>query len=355
MAVAKDWIAIQKRAKKIKLDKKKLLDEREWVDLRCVNSYANWALFFVLLGAREAGKSYSLMEYILRRKMKKKKGVKIFWLRLNDYSLNKMLTNNGAKFVDADLVLKYGLDISTRAGTVFDHKKPFIQCLTLSTAYSDKGSALYDNTYKGEVIVILDEFQLERNQKRTFDIAYNFVLQMENLARSQKSRIKVFLVGNSTEECSDILTAFNFIPQDFGIFKVKKKRAVIFNFAPNKAYKARRKGSIGDLLAGDTSNYTNQIKMDTSLITKKRLVRPSYIIKFSKDPKTWFTVWDGEVIAPYNGEKKIGIAMKRYIDESYTDSDRNDVFELFDTKSYKFKNLITQKRFTQELGLIKRQ
>jgi hypothetical protein len=39
--------------------------ESEWYNLDSVLAY-DWALFYVLIGARECGKSYAVMDYCLR-------------------------------------------------------------------------------------------------------------------------------------------------------------------------------------------------------------------------------------------------------------------------------------------------
>ena len=45
--------------------------------------------------------------------------------------------------------------------------------------------------------------------------------------------------------------------------------------------------------------------------------------------------------------------MRPYLDELYNVDKVKAVIELFDTKSFQFRNLITQKRFQNELRLLK--
>ena len=200
-----------------------------------------------------------------------------------------MLANNAEKFVDPDIVRKYGLDLKARAGTVFDDGKPMAKILALSTFANDKGVALFDKDFLDDPTmayhICLDEFQLEKTQRRQGDIAYQFVQQMENLVRSKKDRLKIFLVGNTLEEASDILTKFNFIPEEFGRYRIKSKRAVVDYIKPSKAYLERRKGTVGDILSSSESNYTNEINFDRSLITKVRLKKPTAVIHFDKTTK----------------------------------------------------------------------
>ena len=152
---------------------------------------------------------------------------------------------------------------------------------------------------------------------------------------------------------SDILCAFNFIPENWGIYKIKSKRAVIHNIAPTDAYKARRKGTIADILMPKASTFTNHIDTDNTLITKQRLKQPEYIIKFRKTPDTWFTVWDSNIVRKYNGEKLPVYAMRPYLDEAFSVDIQKNIITLFDTRSFMFSNLITFKQFQKQATLLK--
>ena len=226
----------------------------------------------------------------------------------------------------------------------------------LSTFYNDKGS-IFDKDFLNDLgmryNIAIDEFEREKGEKNTFDIMYSLVNQLENLVRSTKERTKIFFLGNTLEEASDILCAFNFIPEKWGIFKLKSKRAVIHNIEPSEAYKERRKGTIADILLPTASTFTNKIDTDNTLIDKSQLIEPNYVIKFTKDPKDWFSVWNSNIVKKYNGEKKPVIAMRPYIDELFTLEQQKNVILLFDTRSFRFRNLITFKQFQQQLELLK--
>ena len=339
------------KARKSREERKRLYQNREWYTIRSIMGN-QWAFFYILLGARERGKSYSVMEYVLRQW--RHHHTPFTWIRLNEASTKKMLGNNAAQMVDPDLYRRYNLNLKVKGNQVFDNGELMANVLSISTAHNDKGVALFDKDYTGNFNIVLDEFQLEKSQRRTFDVSYNLVVELENLVRSRKEKIHIFMIGNTTEEASDILSMFNFIPQDFGVYKLKKKKAVIDYMPNSEAYEKRRKGTVGDILAGHTSNFTNNIETDVSLINKGRLTRPQYIIKFSKDTKDWFTVWENSTIAKYNKEKKPGIAMRRYVDENFSAELRDNVYQQFDARAFKFNCLLTQKQFTYQLSLIKK-
>ena len=46
---------------------------------------------------------------------------------------------------------------------------------------------------------------------------------------------------NNTEDCPEIMSMFQFIPLEFGVYKLKRKHCVIDYIANNKAYDERRK------------------------------------------------------------------------------------------------------------------
>ena len=334
-------------------------------------------MFFVLLGARETGKSYAVTNFFVDQFVNK--GIPFVWLRLTDRQSQKLLQNNAERLVDPDIKRKYNLDLVTNGTNVYNvrreekvihhrdgttttenkivEKKLMARVLNLSTFYTDKGS-IFDKDFLDDKTmrynIACDEFEREKGEKNTFDILYALVNQLENLVRSTKERVKVFFMGNTLEEASDILAAFNFIPEEFGLFKIKKKRAVIHYIAPSELYLQRRKGSIADILMPSASTFTNAIDLDKSLITKDRLVAPVCIVKFTKNKNDWFTIWNNNIVTFYNGEKgKPVFAMRPYLDELYSVDRMNAMIELFDTRSLQFRNMITFKRFQSEMSLLK--
>ena len=354
-------------------DLKKHKYNSEWYNLRPILGNANWALFYVMLGSRETGKSYAVTDYFCH--MYKTKGIPFIWLRLTEKATQKLLTNNAEKLVDPDLRRRYGLNLKTKGNNVYDvqeeeyttkkgevkkrevSRKLFARVYAISTFYNDKGS-IYDNEFlkmdpKNQYLVAIDEFEREKGEKNTFDITYSIVNQLENLLRSTKERTKVFFIGNTLESASDILCAFNFIPETWGTFKLKSKRCVIENIEPTELYKERRKGTIADILMPTASTFTNKQNVDDTLVDKRPLITPNYVIKFTKDQSHWYTVWNNGIIAKYNGEKKPVRAMRPYLDEVYTPEVAKAIIELFDTRSYSYRNLITFKQFQQDIELLK--
>ena len=228
------------------------------------------------------------------------------------------MCNKANKLVDPDLKRKYDLDLSTKGNVVYNRGKEFCEVYPLASFGKLKGVGFYDKDFKGKYFIVLDEFQLEQGERRTsFDILYNFLGMVENIARTTKNNIEIWLLGNTLEEASTILKAFNFLPETFGRFYLKRKRAIIDNLEPTEEYLKDREGSVAQLLGGDNmSNYTNELTKDRKLICKDRLVRPTTIIKFSSNPSDWFVLWDGHIIRRFSGQSCTScIAMRPYINE----------------------------------------
>ena len=339
-------------------NKRKKHQQSRWYSKELKSLLGNtWAMFYAILGGRMTGKSYALLDYLINQKRKKKDMVKLYWMRISETSTKFMLANKAEKLVDPDLVRKYDMSLSTKGMNVYNHGEMFMQVMPLSAMGKLKGNAFYDKDYEGEYLIVLDEFQLEQGEKRTsFDILYNFIGMIENIARTTKSKIRIFLVGNTLEEASSILKAFNFLPEGFGRFYLKRKRCIIDNIEPTEEYIKDRKGSAASILGGDEmSNYSNELKKDLSMISKQRLYNPQYIIKFGKTKADQFIVWENNIITRYKGQPiKVTVAMRPYLDDRYHPERRQVVIDMFDAKTYKFDTLITLSYFQGELQKIRK-
>lgn len=317
----------------------------------------DWAIFRVILGGRMTGKSYSVTDRMCALKAKLGDNCKCYWMRISDLSTKQLLCNKADKLVDPDLKRKYELDLTTKGNIVFNHGKTFCEVYPLASFGKLKGVGFYDKDFKGKYFIVLDEFQLEQGERRTgFDILYNFIGMVENLARTTKDNIEIWLLGNTLEEASTILKAFDFLPEKFGRFYLKRKRCIIDNLEPTEEYLADRKGSVAQLLGGDNmSNYTNELTKDRKLIYKGKLEKPTCIIKFSKDTNDWYTLWDSKVIRRYKGQTCTAtIAMAPYIDEFYNKEKVQLIVDLYNGQALYYSTLIDKSYFEDALRRLKK-
>ena len=379
--------------------------ESQWYNLRPILGCANWAVYYILLGARETSKSYSVEDFFVSQFINE--GIPFYWLRLTDAQAKKLLQNNAAKLIDADIKRRYNLDLVTNGPEVYNvtkrsepdkngktkilEKKLMCHVFSLSTSYNQKGS-LFDKDFlndpKMRFNICLDEFERLPEERNTFDIVSAFKTQIENIVRSEKDRVKCFLIANKVETCGDLLTAFNYIPEEFGMYKLvknKKKlmeclaklrkargheqeiikinkeyedvdfgqRAVIHYLPNSEAYTARRHGTLASILDPNDSNFTNKIETDKSLLSNDKLLKPRYVIAFTKNKDDWFTVWNNNIIARYNKEKIQIVPMRRYLDQMYNEDLVNQTIVQYDTRNFLFHNLLTHKLFEKNIQTIK--
>lgn len=346
--------------KKFKYDKaykKALYEAKEWYTIRSLLGHHFWN-YAVLIGARERGKTFSVQDYVLNSFFNPKSKlyhVPFYWMRLNDVAIKNMMMNNAAKFFEPILVRKYHLEgIKVKGDSIFIGKLLLCRVYGLSTAYNSKGAALFDKeTFKG-VNIVVDEIAREKGQKKTFDVAYNLKLQIENIVRSERENVKVFFMLNNTEECPEILSMFGFIPIEFGIYKLKRKHCIIDYIPNNAAYEKRRKNALANELDTGTGNFTNKVVKDIESLYKGRLIKPLKVVKFSKDMNDWFTIWNDNVVCPYNNEKVDSIAMKRYINDQFFPELRDSIIEQEDVRYFKYKDILTQSLWRANLEIIKK-
>lgn len=342
-ALAKAEILVKGELQKKR--KKELYEAKEWYTIRALlgNQWANW---FIMAGARERGKTFSVQEFVLNcffNPKSKLYHVPFYWMRLNDIAIKNMLMNNAAKMFEPLLVRKYGLEnVKVKGDSIFIGKLLLCRVYGLSNAYNNKGAAIFDaKTFKG-CNIIIDEVALEKGQRKTFDVVYNLKMQIENIVRSERENVRVFMMLNNTEDCPELMAMFGFIPVEFGVYKLKRKHCVVDYIPNNKAYDERRKKALANEIDTGTGNFTNKVVRDLESLYKGRLTTPTLVVKFSKDQSDWFTIWSGNVVCPYNGEKKTSVAMKRYINDTFTPELRDSIIEQEDVRAFKYKDILTQ-------------
>lgn len=333
--------------------------------------------FGIIIGPRKCGKTYLVQEHFLRDWTRCHDNI-IYWYRLTEDQKKKMLANNAEKLFEPALYDKYlkrkGYTLKTNGDEVFACKTDkdgralkkgrikIAEVGALSTFYADKGLATYDFRFlrenaKRKYWIMVDEFQKELGERDQGDLAYQFINAIHNKVRNTKYRLRVLLMCNNLRESSDILSGcFNFMPIKYGLYKLHKKKAIIHYYKPEESYWKMMKNGVSDLLASDDdTTFTNEFKHDMELITKQRLKKPSYIIKFDNSKDNWFTVWDGNVIKKWKNQNiKQYIAMTRYSDMVFDKKAYNMIFDMFDNREFKFASLMDKTQFQMYLKKLKK-
>lgn len=337
-----------------------------------------WWTWYWMIGARGRGKSYAALETVLQFMRKYgQENVKCYYFRISDTSVKAMLADKGRKAVDAKLKRKYNLDLEVHNYSLYNNGKPFIDFYPLvSAAKKGKGVAEYDPEFLGNqpegvrrfIFLLIDEFMIDETQeKRTIgNPVKQFKMYFENIMRDQEQldyrAVMVLGCANNVAECNDFLAEIcGFIPSAPGRYKLKRKHMIIDMIPNSKAYREKRKKSIGADIMGydDDENYTNIIKRDLETLMPHgtRLRIPTRIIKFSKEKKDWFTVWDGNIIKKYTNQpfkSSMVTSMKRYLDNQFDPEKVLQVIQMQDARFFKFSDLMSQASFISNLKLIRK-
>lgn len=344
----------------------------------------NWANWFWLCGARGRGKSYAFWDtYLGYCKKYGQENCKCYYFRVSDLSVKAMLLNKAAKAIDAKLVRKYDLELSTKGNVIYNRGKPLCNMYALvSAAKAGKGIAEYDDEFLGKrpinpktgkpikrfIFLMIDEFQMAEGmeKKSVGDPVKQFKTYFENVLRDQERldyrAVMIFGCANAVSECSDFLAQLcGLIPEKPGRYFLKRKHMIIDNIVNSKAYIEKRKKSIGaDIMDYDEdSNYTNVVKRDLETLMPKgrRLRKVTALIKFSKKPTDWFCEYDGKIIRRYRNEcvaRVLVRSMKRYLDENYNADYVNDIISRYDARAFMYADLISQAVFAAKLKEIKK-
>lgn len=343
---------------------------------------------FVLLGSRGRGKSVATLDAPIS--YKKKYGydnVKIYYFRLSDLSIKAMLSNGGKGAVDPILVHKYNLDLQKKKGypnVLFDGDKPLIEFYPLvSAAKIGKGVNMFDAEFlnkrpidprngkpiKRFIFMIIDEFLMaEGVEKQTIgDPLAQWKIYRENILRDQErldyDAVRIFYLANAVSECAHFLGGlFNFIPTpgDFGIKKLTRRHAVIWNIPNSEAYIEKRKNSYNSNMIDfeNDPNYTNVIKRDLESIKPKNLQihKVTAIIMFGKNKDQWFSVYDSKYIREYRNEsvkKEKFIPMIRHLDQFFNQDIVKTIFDMYDARAFKYCDIISQAKFQAAMKVLK--
>lgn len=375
-AAKKEWKALQAE-QKLKVEKKV---KSLYYSTRSLMGIPWWWIAWII-GSRGRGKSFSAVDTVLSFQDRYGiENVKCYYFRLSDLSVKSMLENKAAKAIDAMLMRKYKMQVSVKGNTVFNHGKPCMYFYALvSAAKKGKGVAEYDPEFLGKrpvdpktgkkkkrfIFIILDEFMIaEGLEKRNVgNPVEQFKIYMENILRDQERldypAVRVFACANAVSECSDFLAQIaGFIPERPGRFPLKRRHMIVENIPNSEAYIEKRKKSYGaDLMDYEKdANYTNVIKRDleTLIPKKQQLNRPTCIIKFRKDEADWYTVWDGNIIRRWNGQKiKNTIPMMRHLEDVFDEDRAKSVIERYDARAFRYADLISQATFAAHLKVLK--
>lgn len=268
-----------------------------------INYAPIWGMFngeyykiLVIIGGRGIGKTFGLWDYIAAQyKLGKWTNTRRFiWMRSTENAIKKLSQNNGQKLCDIGVQYKHNIKVYTVGINIYirdmpedghipiddewekwkkDHPGTHVGYLMpVSTFYNDKGTAWTDVK-----MTFFDEVNREQGERNTFDLRYAFTQQVESIARTRQD-IRMVLLGNTINDASDILSALNFIPREYGTFKLRGKRTIVMNIEDSDKFRAMREESLSYIFSGGGKGMptlTNTLKNEELFSPKVQ-----YISKF---------------------------------------------------------------------------
>ena len=370
--IAKEELERKTRNRIIRAEKNR--PKGRWYNINHLFSY-DWARYFFTVGAGDTGKSYAAMSWAINQKYKYPENVRFYWLRLTDTQADRLLRNNAAHFIDGGIYRKWGKEVrrkgntveygykvqkTTKAGNIkteFIKEGNLCDCLSLSTFFNNKGEAFYDFEFKGTYIIILDEMNREANEANRFDIVNALANQLENLTRDTKCKVYFIGIGNSLEEVSDILSAFEFIPKSEGIFKLKRRKCVIEVLPTTEKYLEDRKDAMANILAPKAARFKSVQEInEEDVITahQRRTLKASSILCFDKSESNWFVLNENNIISKYRGQSKTKYGMRRHLDALYIEEYVQSILTLYNLKDLKYDSYATSSKFRKAMELLKK-
>lgn len=339
------------------------LQRRIWYSSRAIQGHSsNGTRFFVEVGGRGAGKSTDAQRFLV--KQWREKGVAFMWLRLTDAEIKKVKQNGARNAFEPVVVEQFPelRELKIKGDDLYCQGKLLCSFKSLSTFQNDKGTALYNALIDNWSYVMLDEMNKAAGSRSSGDPVYQFANAIQTILRTKRSKIKIFMIGNLEGLSSMMAGVFNWVPLEgkFGIYKLRKKKAVIQYFDDTEAFKKEKAESTSSLISSSASTFTNVLAYNSELIRKhERLVKPAYRIRFAEDS---YVVWDSQqlnqIITRDDPEKPLlpvpyVIAMERYLDFRYDKRLKDRVLQMVNMRQYCFRNLITQELFRQALTTMK--
>lgn len=259
--------------------------------------------FRFIIGARGIGKTYSMQNLTCNLYH----DVKLdnydpnnvddlfLWIRLT----NRSIENMKGKVLDSKLQDKHNIVPAMESNRIYYNGRHMGDIVALADAPVIKGGVWNWQRYK---YVIIDEFQREKRERRTFDVVYNLRSILESITRFT-TRLKegydlpyVIFMGNTVDEATDLLYAFDFLPMKHGMYKLRSKNAII-EYSPNGAKydELQRRNPLRVLSSGDDFTFgERQLRNRINVMDYRMIGHRRYIAHLHITDYITFEVWQAQ-------------------------------------------------------------
>ena len=227
--------------------------------------------YFVTIGSRGRGKTYSGKNYAIKWILDQWDDPnlrKFMWWRLTNDAVAKVLENNGSTFFEKSLLDKHNIIVKVTNSDLFFAKrdeytedsegeriynfKHVGKVASIQEYYKYKGNQLNDYD-----LIIMDELVRAESERRTFNIPKAFINMIENVARKRKG-IRIVIYANAIGEMQEVKQLFGFMPLPgrFGIYKLYHKRTIIEYLDDSNEWKQEQSQTYAGILQS-SSEFSN--------------------------------------------------------------------------------------------------
>lgn len=214
-------------------------------NLSFIMSFIGYCIYLII-GARGIGKTFSVKKHIIKDFIYKQKQFVI--IRDTQDACDELCKDNGSKFFN-DVCEKVKpfqkLNFTIKDYVIHINNNTAGYVMPLSLFYKFKG-----NAYPFVKNIFWDEFIPENCQRYIGNRARQFANTIQTIGRTRND-YKIFLTANALDIGNDILELFNFKIKGFGIYRNKKKQAILHYAKNNPLFDQATENSIaGKIIAG---------------------------------------------------------------------------------------------------------
>lgn len=243
-----------------------------------------WEFTYIgIVGGRGIGKSFDIQNVVLDDVLYNKN--EFAWIRVNPTALK--ITKQ--EFPDALHKERIHSQLGFKGNKFTVNGKVKGHFYALSQAHNIKGGTV---DWRKIRYIVFDEFNTEQTERKYFDITDAFISIIETIARPAlriRARergekvlpLTIIFMANDTQEGSDVLERFNFIPDKYGRYILPRKKLVLEYVEDSGEWKELREKSPLAVLRKKSDKQlgesTVNIKIDTirmgDLVNVKHLYR----------------------------------------------------------------------------------
>lgn len=218
------------------------IGEKDWYNLQKLLSYRPTINKFIIIGARQIGKTFTVKEKVFADWFLYKR--QFVWARDNLEALKELKEDNGKKFFE-DILTEQNkttkffknAKIQIKGNSIKINNETAGIFYNLSTFQNKKGSA-FTNVYN----LVLDEFIDEKCKRQTKGKVEQVINSVKSIF-SHREYGESFFLANAIDKSDELLQFWDLQITNFGLY-INKNRKMLCHYADDSSlFKAKREKS----------------------------------------------------------------------------------------------------------------